>query len=163
MELVGIHNMTYEQIKKMINDFETFKDYSDDLLDYPWKELSESTQLGLRCGGKTMLAMGQTQQEFLDSCSISDGTRRSELVVVCGGGRSQGKSSFENMFIEDNPMWNSLRGGGKTCLGMDLWYREMFGESFWTEPDWLEGEWVVYTLMKTKSKQSRYVRVWRNK
>lgn len=65
--------------------------------------------------------------------------------------------------VRDNPIFYSLRGGGKTCLIFDLEWRDLTGESLWAEPDWLDGEWISYTLMKTKSKQSRYVRVWRNK
>lgn len=75
------------------------------------------------------------------------GVREGEIILV-GGGRSQGKSYFQDVFVD--------------------------GESFTpNEIDWIVfDDWLDHlksndlincVLMKSKSKQSRYIRVWRNK
>lgn len=88
--------------------------------------------------------------------SLAGGIRKGELICATAS-RLTGKSGFSGIFLggELPDEYSSLRGGGKTCLGEDLLYRELFGRSLWEEPE--------YILMKTSSKQSRYVRVWRNK
>lgn len=110
--------------------------------------LSESTQAGLRCGGKTGLAMAQAQREFMDNwdklnLKFSGGIKKGELVFI-GGGRSQGKSYFQDVFLQSNE---------SVPLNYDWVILD----------DWQYQSHTGYTLMKTKSKQSRYVRVWRNK
>lgn len=74
---------------------------------------------------------------------FSGGIKQGELVFI-GGGRSQGKSYFQDVFVDGK----SFTPNEIDWVVIDEWKRKWFSNC---------------VLMKTKSKQSRYVRVWRNK
>ena len=93
---------------------------------------------------------------FTDDVLIEAARMGGRSTLVIGGGRSQGKSYFEGKFLDSDP----VRGVSADWILFDDLIEDC-------EPPEIifskGGLYSPYTLMKTSSKQSRYVRVWRNK
>lgn len=87
------------------------------------------------------------------------GVREGEIILV-GGGRSQGKSYFQDVFVDGESFtpneidWFSVDECEEDYTTINTEY--LWGYNVW------KSAVSPSILMKSSSKQSRYVRVWSN-